>query len=237
MANNVNRIFIGSLILGFVLLSYFFKLDFYLIIIVCALSFFDLIKSRILQSNYLNILIFITFIILLFSNILSLIVLLILFIISIIFFIIDNKFNNHFFIFSVIIFLYFFYLTGINDRNLFYTLIFLSFINDTLAYIFGNLIKGPLIVPKISPKKTWSGTLCSFTLSFFLLLFLKFNILFSLIISISYFFGDLIFSYYKRKINIKDFSSIFNSHGGILDRLDSMFLIFIFINIPIFASL
>ena len=237
MANNINRLFIGSLILSFVLLSYFLHLDLYLIIVVCVLSFLDLIKSKILKLNYLNMLIILTFIILLLSNILSFIVIFLFFVISIIFFIINNKFDNYFFTFSVIIFLYSFYLIGINDRDLFYTLIFLSFINDTLAYIFGNFIKGPLIVPKISPKKTWSGTLSSFTLSFLLLLFLKFNILFSFIISISYFFGDLIFSYYKRKINIKDFSSIFVSHGGILDRLDSMFLIFIFFNIPLLVSL
>ena len=120
-----------------------------------------------------------------------------------------------------------------SDRELFYTLIILSFINDSLAYIFGNLIKGPLIIPSISPKKTWSGTITSFLVSFSLLIFLKFSILICLLVSISYFVGDLFFSYFKRKSGLKDFSSIFLSHGGILDRLDSMYFIFIVFNISI----
>jgi CDP-diglyceride synthetase len=34
--------------------------------------------------------------------------------------------------------------------------------------------------------------------------------------------GDLLFSWIKRKNNIKDFSSILKGHGGLLDRLDSL---------------
>lgn len=37
--------------------------------------------------------------------------------------------------------------------------------------------------------------------------------------------GDLAFSYIKRKFEIKDFSNILKSHGGILDRVDSMIFV------------
>ena len=41
--------------------------------------------------------------------------------------------------------------------------------------------------------------------------------------------GDLIASFLKRAADIKDFGSILKSHGGLLDRLDSLLLIYPFI--------
>ena len=59
---------------------------------------------------------------------------------------------------------------------------------------------------------------------------LDYNFLFSFIIGISFFIGDVYFSYIKRLLDLKDFSNLLRSHGGILDRLDSIFLIVIFFN-------
>ena len=120
------------------------------------------------------------------------------------------------------------------NRDFFYLIILASFINDTTAYIFGNLIKGPRIIPKISPNKTWSGTLSSFLISFCLMyFFFKFSIFISFLSSILFFLGDIYFSFIKRKNNIKDFSNIIPGHGGLLDRIDSFLFPIILINLSI----
>ena len=116
------------------------------------------------------------------------------------------------------------------NRDLFFLIIFNSFFNDTIAYISGKSIKGPLIIPSISTNKTWSGTLISFFLTLLLLFKLDINFFVGILLSSSLFFGDIFFSYVKRKKNIKDFSSLIKGHGGILDRLDSMFFFTIILN-------
>ena len=93
-----------------------------------------------------------------------------------------------------------------------------------LRYTVGKSVGGPLIVPMISPNKTWSGTLSSFLISCIVLYFFRFNLIECFVIASSLFFGDLFFSYIKRKYSIKDFSNIIPGHGGILDRIDSIFI-------------
>lgn len=156
-----------------------------------------------------------------------------------IFFVLINIFFPNFylkkiFLLSVLIFLHNFFVFIYLDRNLLYLTIMVAFFNDTIAYIFGKLFKGPLIIPSVSPNKTWSGTIISFTLSLFLIYQFNISILLVCFLSISLFFGDIYFSYIKRKVIIKDFSNFLKGHGGILDRLDSMFffsitIIYIFI--------
>ena len=94
----------------------------------------------------------------------------------------------------------------------------------------GKTLKGPLIIPSISPKKTWSGTILSFLITCITLYFLDYPLLISIALSISLFLGDIFFSYIKRINNLKDFSNILKGHGGVLDRLDSMFFFIIIIN-------
>jgi len=120
------------------------------------------------------------------------------------------------------------------DRYYFYLLLLISFINDSTAYIFGNLLKGPKIIPSISPNKTWSGTSISFLISLLmLLLILDLNIIFCIFISSLFFLGDIYFSLIKRKNNIKDFSNLIPGHGGILDRVDSFLFPLIVISLII----
>ena len=74
----------------------------------------------------------------------------------------------------------------------------------------------------ISPNKTYEGYIGGYIgilLLYFSLYKDKFILLnFLYILGI---IGDLFFSYIKRKIEIKDYSNVLASHGGILDRLDS----------------
>ena len=112
---------------------------------------------------------------------------------------------------------------------------------DLGGYIFGKLFKGKKLT-KISPNKTYSGTLGSFTLSLtfsylFLELttifpYLKFNslnmLIFILLISSISQVGDIIISYFKRKSNIKNTGNIIPGHGGLLDRIDGMIFAFPF---------
>lgn len=104
--------------------------------------------------------------------------------------------------------------------------------SDIGGYIVGNILKGPMLT-KISPKKTIAGAAGSILLSnlsiFILFFYLKgvsnFNIiLIATITSISCQLGDLMFSFLKRKAKIKDTGDFFPGHGGVLDRLDGIFL-------------
>ena len=236
MVYRFNRLYVGFFLCLTLIISFLYKLDNYLIFLIAVASIFDLWKSKFLSTFNIFLLflvsIFLTldyyfdlnlFLFLNFS--LFLIILL-----SILY----KSYVIYIFPLIIIIFLYFLFNLSIIDRNILYLCFLFSFFNDTTAYIFGNLFKGPLIIPSISPKKTWSGTLISSFLSLILILALNYNFLFSLICSISFFIGDVYFSYIKRLFNLKDFSNLLVSHGGILDRLDSIFLIVIFFNIYLY---
>ena len=97
--------------------------------------------------------------------------------------------------------------------------------------LFGKIFKGPKLT-KISPNKTIAGAVGSLlfsaiTLSFLFFYFTKnliHNFFTAIITSISCQTGDLFFSYLKRKAKIKDTGNILPGHGGVLDRLDGIFL-------------
>ena len=107
--------------------------------------------------------------------------------------------------------------------------IFSLWINDTMAYIVGSLI-GKSQMSKISPKKTWEGTvggiiLCVTVMSFIgQLLSLRIidSIFIALICSILGTLGDLLESKLKRMAGVKDSGQIMPGHGGFLDRFDSL---------------
>ncbi|TMI65653.1 MAG: phosphatidate cytidylyltransferase [Bacteroidetes bacterium] len=108
-------------------------------------------------------------------------------------------------------------------------------INDTMAYIVGSFI-GKTPLSKVSPKKTWEGTiggilLCVgvfilFTLSQYEyahgFIFRNQIIIISAVSSIIGTFGDLFESKLKRMAGVKDSGSFMPGHGGFLDRFDSL---------------
>jgi phosphatidate cytidylyltransferase len=115
----------------------------------------------------------------------------------------------------------------------------LTWLYDTFAYLAGSTIGRHYLAPRISPKKTWEGTLLAFplTLPFAYLLsrvwYPAFGIFDCTVITLGIgvlgTLGDLFESGMKREVGLKDASNVFPGHGGFLDRVDS--LIF---NIPFF---
>ncbi len=111
-------------------------------------------------------------------------------------------------------------------------------INDTMAYLVGSLI-GKTPFSKISPKKTWEGTIGGVVLCVAILGFLASLILdlahstpfpsyhWYIIAAIAAIFGtlgDLFESKLKRMAGVKDSGQMMPGHGGFLDRFDSLLL-------------
>jgi len=115
---------------------------------------------------------------------------------------------------------------------LFVTIVCVS--TDLGGYIFGKILGGPKLT-KISPKKTYTGSIGSFLLAIILTnIYLNYEdveftieiFIFVLIISIISQLGDIFISYCKRLSKIKDTGKIIPGHGGLLDRVDGMIFAF-----------
>jgi phosphatidate cytidylyltransferase len=114
-------------------------------------------------------------------------------------------------------------------------IILTMWINDTMAYIVGSLI-GKTPLSKISPKKTWEGTVGGVILAVIVIGILASVLIplngisnivwyiFAAIAAIAGTFGDLLESKLKRMANLKDSGHIMPGHGGFLDRFDSLLL-------------
>ncbi len=102
---------------------------------------------------------------------------------------------------------------------------------DTGALVFGKLIGGRKIAPRISPGKTWAGTIGgSITAAVVFaayIAFFGFNALLAMAYAFVFSFaahgGDLFESLVKRRFGTKDSGGLIPGHGGVLDRMDSMF--------------
>ncbi len=113
------------------------------------------------------------------------------------------------------------------------TIIFSIWINDTMAYIVGSLI-GKTPFSKISPKKTWEGTIGGAVLCVAVIALLGYFVPAAAILPVKHWIiiaalcaifgsmGDLFESKLKRMAGIKDSGSFMPGHGGFLDRFDSL---------------
>jgi phosphatidate cytidylyltransferase len=117
-------------------------------------------------------------------------------------------------------------------------------INDTMAYIVGSMI-GKTPLSKISPKKTWEGTIGGIILCIVVVGLLStwlitgslekagivlFSIL-AAVAAVSGTLGDLFESKLKRMAGVKDSGHIMPGHGGFLDRFDSLLFAVIAVSI------
>ena len=100
---------------------------------------------------------------------------------------------------------------------------------DIFGYLVGRAVGGPKFWPKVSPKKTWSGTIAGwlgaagvgFAFTFFTSAGLAF-VLFSVAVSFASQMGDIAESALKRRMKVKDSSALIPGHGGLFDRFDAL---------------
>lgn len=102
-------------------------------------------------------------------------------------------------------------------------------VTDIAGYFAGRLIGGPKLWPRVSPKKTWSGTVAGWAGSSVVALLFAgatqagFGLIgVSIAVSMASQIGDIAESAIKRRAGVKDSSSLIPGHGGLLDRFDGM---------------
>jgi phosphatidate cytidylyltransferase len=102
--------------------------------------------------------------------------------------------------------------------------------NDTGAYCIGSLIGKHRLFERISPKKSWEGSIgggvVAIGVSFILAHYFPFMSMMewaglALVVVIFGTWGDLTESLLKRQLHVKDSGNILPGHGGMLDRFDS----------------
>lgn len=124
--------------------------------------------------------------------------------------------------------------------NIILGLLLLTWANDTGAYVIGSQIGRTKLFPRISPNKTWEGSLGGVAVAFLIAWLLSIYVtelsltnwlVLAALVSIFASLGDLIESMLKRSLGVKDSGTIMPGHGGFLDRFDA----FIFL-LPFAAS-
>lgn len=116
-------------------------------------------------------------------------------------------------------------------RELLLTLFFVAWASDSGAYLAGTFIRGPKLLPNLSPSKTWAGLfgaiLCG---GVFALISAKLNqisplhlyLFLGILVAFTVQVGDLLESSLKRRFKAKDTGGLIPGHGGVMDRLDGL---------------
>ena len=128
-----------------------------------------------------------------------------------------EKHRTIFMCFTVMIMLAGFGLTQVRDDFGFGWLMWLVLvvvITDVVGYFAGRAIGGPKFWPKVSPKKTWSGTAAGWIGA------AAVGFLFSINTGVGLQLVGV--SGMKRRLGVKDSSNLIPGHGGLLDRFDGM---------------
>ena len=116
----------------------------------------------------------------------------------------------------------------------------LTWATDTGAYFVGRTVGGRKLIPAVSPGKTVSGAIgggvTSVLVTWLYVTFLlrpsaqlamttASIIVFGIVVSVAAQIGDLVESLLKREAGVKDSGALLPGHGGVLDRLDSLFFV------------
>ncbi|EKS28057.1 phosphatidate cytidylyltransferase [Afipia felis] len=122
----------------------------------------------------------------------------------------------------------------------FYALMFTLLVvwaSDIGGYFAGRAIGGPKLWPRVSPNKTWAGSIGALILSALVAVVVAWLgwgrlvplIVLALAMSVVAQLGDLFESAVKRRFGVKDSSQIIPGHGGLMDRLDGFVAAIVFV--------
>jgi phosphatidate cytidylyltransferase len=118
---------------------------------------------------------------------------------------------------------------GQNGKLLFYFVLIVQ-ASDVLQYVWGKLLGRHKIAPTVSPNKTWEGFFGGIATATLLGTALWWATPFtpwqatgmSLVITLMGFAGGLVMSAIKRDRGVKDYGTLIEGHGGVMDRIDSL---------------
>lgn len=115
--------------------------------------------------------------------------------------------------------------------------------SDTGGYFAGKIVGGPKLWARISPKKTWSGTIGGWIAAVGVSFVFVYGVGFpfwlvsaSILIAVAGQIGDLTESAVKRRAEVKDSSALIPGHGGFLDRFDGILGASVFVGIAQLAG-
>ena len=127
-------------------------------------------------------------------------------------------------------------MTQMTQPNLLFMVVALVWVNDACAYMSGSLIGKHKMWERLSPGKSWEGTvigvLCAALVGGLATLLPMFGMLdwycgvaLGVLCGVIGTLGDLVESMYKRSAGLKDSGKFLPGHGGFLDRFDSLLIL------------
>jgi len=125
------------------------------------------------------------------------------------------------------------FMKGVYSNQVIVGSLFLIWASDTGAYFAGRAFGKHKLFFRISPKKTWEGSIGGTVLALVFAWLISLYctdlqlwqwLCIAVIIVITGTYGDLVESLFKRSIHIKDSGNTIPGHGGFLDRFDSLLL-------------